>query len=40
MRTALSGAASLDMATDLAVLGTLAIVLLGVSSFLFSRIEV
>jgi ABC-2 type transport system permease protein len=40
MRTALSGAASLDMATDLAVLGTLAMVLLGVSSFLFSRIEV
>jgi len=40
MRDALVGRASLDMATDLAVLGALAIVLLGVSSFLFSRIEV
>jgi len=40
MRDALTGNASLDMATDLAVLGTLAVVLLGVSSFLFSRIEV
>jgi ABC-2 type transport system permease protein len=39
MRDALAGAASFDMATDLAVLGTLAVVLLGVSSFLFSRIE-
>lgn len=40
MRDALTGHASLDMVTDLAVLGALAIVLLGVSSFLFSRIEV
>jgi ABC-2 type transport system permease protein len=40
MRNALSGAASFDMAADLAVLGALAMVLLGVSSFLFSRIEV
>ena len=39
MRDALAGAASLDMVTDLAVLGVLAVVLLGVSSFLFSRIE-
>jgi ABC-2 type transport system permease protein len=39
MRDALSGAASLDLVTDLAVLGVLAVVLLGVSSFLFSRIE-
>jgi ABC-2 type transport system permease protein len=40
MRDALVGAGSFDMATDLAVLGALAVVLLGVSSFLFSRIEV
>jgi ABC-2 type transport system permease protein len=40
MRAALVGDASLDMATDLAVLAALAVVLLGVSSFLFSRIEV
>ncbi len=40
MRDALTGVASLDMATDLAVLGALAVVLLGVSSLLFSRIEV
>ena len=39
IRDALTGAASLSMATDLAVLGTLAMVLLGISSFLFSRIE-
>jgi len=39
MRDALAGVASLEMATDLAVLGGLAAVLLGVSSFLFSRIE-
>ena len=35
-----SGAASLEMVTDLAVLAALAAVLLGISSFLFSRIEV
>jgi ABC-2 type transport system permease protein len=40
MRNALAGVASLEMATDLAVLGALAAVLLGISSFLFSRIEV
>ena len=40
MRDALVGVASLEMATDLAVLGSLAAVLLGISSFLFSRIEV
>lgn len=40
MRDALSGVASLEMATDLAVLGALAAVLLGFSSLLFSRIEV
>jgi ABC-2 type transport system permease protein len=40
MRDALVGAASLEMATDLAVLGGLAMLLLGLSSFLFSRIEV
>jgi len=40
MRDALAGNASLDMATDLAVLAALAIALLGLSSFLFSRIEV
>ena len=39
MRDALAGAASWGMATDLAVLGGMAAVLLGVSSFLFSRIE-
>jgi ABC-2 type transport system permease protein len=39
MRDALAGVATWDMATDLAVLGALAAVLLGVSSFLFSRIE-
>jgi len=40
MRDALAGAASLAMVGDLAVLGALALVLLGVSSFLFARIEV
>ena len=40
MRDALAGVASLEMVTDFAVLGALAVVLLGVSSFLFSRIEV
>jgi ABC-2 type transport system permease protein len=40
MRAALAGDASLDMVTDLAVLGVLAVALLGLSSFLFSRIEV
>jgi ABC-2 type transport system permease protein len=40
MRDALQGVASLEMATDLAVLGAIAVVLLAVSSFLFSRIEV
>ncbi len=40
MRDTLTGVASLEMATDFAVLGALAVVLLGVSSFLFSRIEV
>ncbi len=40
MREALAGSASLGMLTDLAVLTALAAVLLGVSSFLFSRIEV
>ena len=40
MRDAFAGVASFDTATDLAVLGMLAAVLLGVSSFLFSRIEV
>ncbi len=40
MREALAGSASLAMVTDLAVLAALAAVLLGVSSFLFSRIEV
>lgn len=39
MRDALAGVASLETATDLAVLGALAVVLLGVSSVLFSRIE-
>jgi ABC-2 type transport system permease protein len=39
MRDALAGVASLETATDLAVLGALAMVLLGVASFLFSRIE-
>ena len=39
MRAALVGDASLDMATDLAVLAALAAGLLGLSSFLFSRIE-
>ncbi len=39
MRDALTGAASWEMALDLAVLGGMAAVLLGVSSFLFSRIE-
>ena len=39
MRDALAGAASWGMVTDLAVLGGMAAVLLGVSSFLFSRIE-
>jgi ABC-2 type transport system permease protein len=39
MRDALAGVASLETATDLAVLGALAMVLLGVSSVLFSRIE-
>lgn len=39
MRDALAGGASWDMATDLVVLGLLAILLLGISSFLFSRIE-
>jgi ABC-2 type transport system permease protein len=39
MRDALVGEASLDMATDLAVLAALAAALLGLSSFLFSRIE-
>jgi ABC-2 type transport system permease protein len=40
MRDALTGSASWEMATDLAVLGAMAVVLLGISSFLFSRIEV
>jgi ABC-2 type transport system permease protein len=40
MRDALVGVASLSMAMDLAVLGVLAGVLLGVSSVLFARIEV
>ena len=40
MRDALVGTASLETATDLAVLAALAAVLLGISSFLFSRIEV
>ncbi len=40
MRDALAGVASMDLATDLVVLGGMAAVLLGVSSFLFSRIEV
>lgn len=39
MRDALAGVASWGMATDFAVLGGMAAVLLGVSSFLFSRIE-
>jgi ABC-2 type transport system permease protein len=40
MRDALVGTASLETATDLAVLAALAAMLLGISSFLFSRIEV
>jgi ABC-2 type transport system permease protein len=40
MRDALAGIASLDTAIDLAVLGALAIVLLGISGYLFSLIEV
>ncbi|HVC63583.1 MAG TPA: ABC transporter permease [Acetobacteraceae bacterium] len=40
MRDALAGNASLNMVADLGVLGALAAVLLGVSSLLFSRIEV
>ena len=39
MRDALTGNASMAMVTDLVVLTALAMVLLGVSSFLFSRIE-
>jgi ABC-2 type transport system permease protein len=39
MRDALAGGASWGMATDLVVLGGMAAVLLGVSSYLFSRIE-
>jgi ABC-2 type transport system permease protein len=39
MRDALAGTASWGMALDLAVLGGMAGVLLGLSSFLFSRIE-
>jgi len=39
MRDALAGTASVGMLGDLAVLGALALVLLGVSSFLFARIE-
>ena len=39
MRDALVGAASLEMVFDVAVLSALAAVLLGVSSYLFSRIE-
>jgi ABC-2 type transport system permease protein len=40
MRAALSGVPSLEMVTDLAVLGALAMALLGIASWLFSRIEV
>jgi ABC-2 type transport system permease protein len=40
MRDALVGVASWEMGTDLAVLAALAMALLGVSSYLFSRIEV
>jgi ABC-2 type transport system permease protein len=39
MRAALAGAASLDMLADLLVLGGVAILLLAIASFLFSRIE-
>lgn len=39
MREAFGGAISFDMLTDFAVLGALTMVLLGVSSYLFSRIE-
>jgi len=39
MRQAFSGGIGFDMVTDVVVLGALATVLLGVSSFLFSRIE-
>ena len=39
MRQAFAGGMGLDMPTDLAVLGSLALILLGISSFLFSRIE-
>jgi ABC-2 type transport system permease protein len=39
IRDAFGGRASLDMATDFAVLGALALLLLGLCSFLFSRIE-
>jgi ABC-2 type transport system permease protein len=40
MRDALVGAASWEMMSDLAVLAVLAMALLGLSSYLFSRIEV
>ncbi|HEY1935729.1 MAG TPA: ABC transporter permease [Acetobacteraceae bacterium] len=39
MRAALTGGLSLDIVTDLVVLAALTAVLLGISSFLFSRIE-
>lgn len=40
MRQAFGGTVSFDMLTDFAVLGMLALVLLAISSYLFSRIEV
>lgn len=39
MRQAFNGGLGIDMVTDFAVLGAVAAVLLGISSFLFSRIE-
>jgi len=39
MRQAFAGGTGFDMLTDFVVLGTAAVVLLGISSFLFSRIE-
>lgn len=39
MRQAFTGSLGIDMVTDVVVLGALAMILLGISSYLFSRIE-